>query len=119
MKFIIIVGLVVFLGGCAGFKTQNYSPPKWAKLNYDYLKTFVGKNISEAQKIFGYKFSTNDLDNHRKAYIWEMDRQVGFGMSMVGSTKTVHCNWTFITDSKSKILDTQLFGYCPPAIQIY
>ncbi len=119
MKFIIILGLVVFLGGCAGLKTKNYSPPKWAQLNADYLNTFVGKDITKAQKVFGYKYTTKPLDNHRTAYTWEMDRQVGFGMSLIGSTKTVHCNWTFVTGPKSKILDSQLFGYCPPSIQIY
>ncbi len=119
MKKIFVWALILFLSGCAAIKTKNYSPPVWTELNDEYLNSFIGKDISEAQKMFGYKFSTNDLGNNRKAYIWEMDRQMGFGMSLIGSTKTVPCNWTFVTNLNGKILDSQRFGYCPSAIQIH
>jgi hypothetical protein len=111
----LIVLLIVLLGGCARLKTKNYAPPTWAEVTDEYLEKFVGKNISEAQKVFGYKYTTNQLDETRKAYIWEMDRQMG---TLLTSTKTVHCNWSFITDPKGKILDTQRIGYCPDGIKI-
>ena len=112
---IAILGLILVLGGCSKLKTKNYNPPAWAEVNDEYLAKFIGKDISEAQKTFGYKFTTNQLDENRKAYIWEMDRQMG---TLLTSTKTVHCNWSFITDAKGKILDTQRIGYCPDGIKI-
>jgi len=118
VKRIVIIGLIVFLAGCAGLKTQNYSPPVWAELNDEYFDTFIGKDISEAQKIFGYKYTTNPLDDHRKVYIWEMNNQAGFGLSWVGSTKTIPCNWSFITDPEGRIIDNQRFGYCNSTLKI-
>ena len=119
MKKIFILGLIVSLtvlsSGCARLKTKDYAPPNWAEVTDEYLAQFVGKDISEAQKVFGYKFITNQLDEKRKAYIWEMDRQMG---TLLTSTKTVHCNWSFITDPSGKILDTQRTGYCPDGIRI-
>ena len=112
---IIAFGLVVFLGGCAKFKTKEYAPPVWAEMNDDYLTSFIGKDISAAQKTFGYKFTVNKLDDKRKAYIWEMDRQMG---TLLTANKTIHCNWTFITDPSDKIIDTQRIGYCPDGIKI-
>lgn len=116
MKQIVILGLIVFLSGCGIFKTQNYSPPVWAHMDDEYLDQFVGKDISSAQKIFGYKYITNQLDENRKAYIWEMDRQMS---TLLTSTKTVTCNWSLITDPNGKVLDTQRTGYCPSAIKIH
>jgi len=81
----------------------------------EYLDTFIGKDISEAQKMFGYKYTTNQIDETRKAYIWEMDRQTG---TLLTSNKTIHCNWALITDPKGKIIDSQQTGYCPAAIKI-
>lgn len=115
MKQIVIFVLIVFLSGCSILKTKDYSPPVWAEVDDEYLEQFVGKDISEAQKIFGYKFTTNQIDENRKVYIWEMDRQMG---TLLTSTKTVHCNWSFVTDLKDKILDTQRIGYCPDGIKI-
>ena len=112
---IVIFGLIIFLGGCNKLKTTDYSPPVWAEMNDEYLATFIGKDISAAQKTFGYKFTINQLDDKRKAYIWEMDRQMG---TLLTSTKTVHCNWSFITDPSDKIIDTQRIGYCPDGIKI-
>jgi len=118
VKRIFIIGLIVFLAGCAGLKTQNYSPPVWAELNDEYLDTFIGKDISEAQKIFGYKYTTSPLDDHSKAYNWEMNNQVGFGLSWIGSTKTIPCNWSLITDPNGRIIDKQRFGYCNATLKI-
>ena len=119
MKKIVILGLIILLialvSGCARLKTKEYAPPVWAEVTDEDLAKFVGKDISEAQKVFGYKFITNQLDENRKAYIWEMDRQMG---TLLTSTKTVHCNWAFITDPSGKILDTQRTGYCPDGIRI-
>ena len=116
MKQIVIFGLIVFLSGCGILKTKNYSPPVFVQMNDEYLDSFIGKDISTAQKMFGYKFTTNQLDDNRKAYIWEMDRQMG---TLLTSTKTVHCSWSLITDLNRKILDTQRTGYCPAAIKIH
>ena len=112
---IVILGLILLLGGCSKLKTKNYNPPQWAEVNDEYLAQFIGKDISEAQKTFGYKFTTNKLDENRTAYIWEMDRQMG---TLLTSNKTVHCNWSFIADATGKILDTQRIGYCPDGIKI-
>jgi hypothetical protein len=119
VKKIVILGLlvlwIVLLSGCAKLKTKNYSPPAWAEVTDEYLATFIGKDISTAQKTFGYKYTTNQLDDNKKAYIWEMNRQMG---TLLTSTKTVHCNWAFIADPNGKILDTQRTGYCPDGIRI-
>lgn len=116
MKQIFIVGLIVFLTGCSILKTKDYNPPEWAEMNDEYLDSFIGKDISAAQQIFGYKFSTNALDENRTAYIWEMDRQLS---TLLTSTKTVHCNWSLITNTDGKILGTQRTGYCPSALKIH
>jgi len=89
VKKIAILGLIVFLivllGGCARLKTKNYAPPTWEEVTDEYLEKFVGKDISAAQKVFCYKYTINQLDENRKAYIWEMDRQMG---TLLTSTKT-------------------------------
>lgn len=115
MKKIVIFVLIAFLTGCSILKTKDYSPPVWAEVDDEYLAKFVGKDISEAQKIFGYRYTVTQLEENRKAYIWEMDRQMG---TLLTSTKTVHCNWSFVTDPEGKILDTQRIGYCPSGIKI-
>ena len=119
MKQIIVFGLigllVVISNGCTRLKTKNYNPPVFVQMTEDYLDTFIGKDISEAQKLFGYKYITNKIDEHRKAYIWEMDRQMG---TLLTANKTIHCNWSLITDPNGKILESQRTGYCPSAIKI-
>ena len=113
---IVVIGLAVLSGGCNKLKTKNYTPPVFVQLTDEYLDTFIGKDISTAQKMFGYKYTTNQIDDTRKAYIWEMDRQMG---TLITSNKTVHCNWSLITDPNGKILDSQRTGYCPAAIKIH
>lgn len=116
VKQIVIFGLIVFLSGCGALKTKNYAPPVFVQLTDEYLETFIGKDISTAQKMFGYRYTTNQIDDHRKAYIWEMDRQMG---TLITHNKTVHCNWSLITDPTGKVLDSQRTGYCPAAIKIH
>ncbi len=116
MKKIVVFGLIVLLIGCARLKTKDYNPPVFVQMTDEYLDTFIGKDISAAQKTFGYKYTINQIDETRKAYIWEMDRQMG---TLLTANKTVHCNWTLITDPNGKILDSQRIGYCPAAIKLH
>ena len=46
--------MVVLLMGCESLKTKNYSPPQYISLKKQDLDSFIGKNVLEAQKVFGY-----------------------------------------------------------------
>jgi len=119
VKPVVIFGMLVLMNGCASFQTQNYSPPVWTELNDEYLDTFISKDISEAQKIFGYKFTINPLGDGRTAYLWKMNDQISYAQAWSGPSKTIPCNWSFVTDSNGKIIDNQRFGYCNATLQLH
>ena len=117
-KCFVAVGMLCLLSACAKFKTQNYQPPVWAPLTDEYLETFIGRPIRDAQRIFGYNFSAHILADRKTSYSWEMNNDTGFGLIWAGTTKTIPCSWSFVTDPRGIILHPQRIGYCDYSLMV-
>ena len=122
LLFIFWFGLLVGCSAIDSLKTKDYSPPKfisWAK----YLSSFVGKDISQPQKKFGYSFITRDLEGGKKAFVWHRSNQrseiYGNSRYIAGSSNTFTCEWSFVTNDKGVVLDYQWNGNdCPRTIRL-
>ena len=108
---------MVLLAGCTALesiKTKNYSPSTWVQLSKASLDSFTGKEISEAQKAFGYNFTDRNLGDGRTAYTWGGAQQIG---NRWGGTGSTNCNWTFIANPQKIIIANHKVGHCPRAIK--
>jgi hypothetical protein len=119
---IICFGLLVGCSAVDSLKTKNYSPPQFVPWE-DHLSSFVGKDISQPQKRFGYNFITRELGGGKKAFIWQRAerRSKIYGNSnyITGRSNTFTCEWSFVTNDSGMVLDYQWNGNdCPKTVNL-
>ena len=119
MRFLLVLMMVVLLMGCESLKTKNYSPPQYISLKKQDLDSFIGKNVLEAQKVFGYAYISHDLSGNRKVYTWGLGSKVGLTEITTGKTPMAQCNWSFVINESEIILESQRAGLCPSKIRYY
>jgi hypothetical protein len=125
MRYLVFLLGVGLLGGCAAvdsLKTKNYSPPQFMTWE-EYLGSFVGKDISHPQKKFGYSYSTRDLEDGKKAFIWHRANQrseiYGNKNFIAGSSNTFTWEWSFVANGSGTVINYQWNGNdCPRTVNL-
>ena len=71
------------------------------------MDSFIGMNILDAQKHFGYMFQTRQLIDGNIAYIWTRSGSRGYISGVIGGFKSHRCEIAFVTNSTGKIISNQ------------
>ena len=96
---VLAICLVLLLVGCASMVQKK-------------LDSFIGMDILEAQKQFGYNFKTTKLSDGNTAYTWIRDRTAGYIQgggfggtgSIIGGMSSAQCEFSFVADANGKII---------------
>ncbi len=99
---VLVMGLVFLLAGCASLVQKK-------------LDSFMGMDILEAQKHFGYDFKTTKLNDGNTAYTWVRNRTAGFlSGSAAGGTGFLsggmasnQCEFSFVADANGQIISNR------------
>ncbi len=81
------------------------------------LDSFIGMDILDAQKHFGYNFKTTKLSDGNTAYTWIRDRTAGFIQgnsfggtgSLTGGMASHQCEFSLVADPTGRIISNR-FG---------
>ncbi len=79
--------------------------------------------ITTSQKKFGYSYSTRELEDGKKAFIWhraaQRDEIYGNENFIAGSSNTFTCEWSFVTNGSGTVLEYQWNGNdCPRTVSL-
>ena len=88
---VFVISLVFLLTGCTASVQKK-------------LDSFIGMNILDAQKHFGYMFQTRQLIDGNIAYIWTRGRSMGYISGGVGGFASHQCEIAFVTNSTGTII---------------
>jgi hypothetical protein len=99
---ILTIYLALLLVGCASSVQKK-------------LDSYIGMDILEAQKHFGYNFKTTQLSDGNTAYTWTRDKTAGilqgnsFGGtgSISGMMVSHQCEFSLVADPDGKILSNR------------
>jgi hypothetical protein len=94
VKTIFIFVMILFLGGCASSVQKK-------------LDVYIGMNILEAQKHFGYNFKTTKLNDGNTAYTWIRSKSGGSIHKGTGGIFSNQCEFSLIADPNGKIISNQ------------
>ena len=94
VKTIFIFVMILFLGGCASSVQKK-------------LDSYIGMDILEAQKVFGYNFKTTKLNDGNTAYTWIRSKSGGSIYKVTGGFSSNQCEFSLIADSNGKIISNQ------------
>ena len=100
---VLAVCLVLLLVGCASSVQKK-------------LDSFIGMNILDAQKHFGYMFQTRQLIDGNIAYIWTRGGSMGYISGGIGGFGSHRCEIAFVTNSTGKIISNQFSDSHPHAL---
>jgi hypothetical protein len=97
----ILVGfLLILLAGCASSVQKN-------------LDRFMGIDILEAQKHFGFNFKTTKLSNGNTAYTWIRNKSSGAIHQGSGGFASHQCEFSFVADPSGKIISNMFRDTAP------
>ena len=91
---VLAVCLVLLLVGCASSVQKK-------------LDSFIGVDILEAQKQFGYNFKKTKLSDGNTAYTWIRSKTAGGFSGGTGGFASNQCEFSLIADSNGKIISSQ------------
>ena len=91
---VFVISLVFLLTGCTSSVQKK-------------LDSFIGMNILDAQKHFGYMFQTRQLIDGNIAYIWTRGGSMGYISGGIGGFGSHRCEIAFVTNSTGKIISNQ------------
>ena len=100
---VFVISLVFLLTGCTASVQKK-------------LDSFIGMNILDAQKHFGYIFQTRQLIDGNIAYIWTRTRSGGYISGGMGAWGSQRCEIAFVTNSTGKIISNQFSDSHPHSI---
>ena len=100
---VFVIFLVFLLTGCTSSVQKK-------------LDSFIGMNILDAQKHFGYIFQTRQLIDGNIAYIWTRGSSMGYISGGIGGLVSHRCEIAFITNSTGKIISNQFSDSHPHSI---
>ena len=91
---VLAICLVLLLVGCASMVQKK-------------LDGFIGMDILDAQKHFGYNFKTTKLSDGNTAYTWIRNRSVGGIYQGTGGFASHQCEFSFVADPSGKIISNR------------
>jgi len=71
------------------------------------LDNYIGKDIFQAQKQFGFKFNSRKLNNGHTAYTWFRSRSANWTYQNMRGLSTHTCVIFIVANSTGKIISTQ------------
>tara|TARA_Y100001936_G_C16049567_1_gene656927 strand:+ start:410 stop:763 length:354 start_codon:yes stop_codon:yes gene_type:complete len=94
LKLVVAIGLTFLTIGCATILNKK-------------LDTYKGKDIFQAQKQFGFKFTSRKLKNGHTAYTWIKSRSANWIYQNMRGTSTDKCVIFIVANTTGKIISTQ------------
>ena len=91
---VLVICLVLLLAGCASSVQKK-------------LDSYIGMDILEAQKHFGYNFKTTKLSDGNTAHTWVRSKSGGSVYQGTGGFSSNQCEFSLISDSNGKIISNQ------------
>jgi hypothetical protein len=88
---VLAIFLLLLLAGCASSVQKN-------------LDRFMGMDILEAQKHFGYNFKTTKLSDENTAYTWIRNKSSGAVHQGSGGFASHQCEFSLVADPSGKII---------------
>ena len=93
LKVSIAVSVLLFVGCASVIQTK--------------LDSYIGRNILEAQKHFGFSFTVRKLRDGGTTYKWTKSRSAKWTHQGMGGLSTNKCVIFLVANSNGKIISTQ------------
>jgi len=91
---VFVICLVFFLAGCASLIQKK-------------LDSYIGRDIFEAQKHFGFNFTASKLSDGNTSYTWLRSRSARWIHQGMGGISTNKCVIYLVANSTGKIISTK------------